>query len=140
MAKIRAAVQVGPERLEIREFERPKIGPDEGILRVQACGICGTDLEQYSGRARLASYPFIPGHEPVGIIDEIGEPAAERWGVQAGDRVAVEPLVACGSCKPCASGARTLCSHSMSYGFTPVSEAVGRLRGIHGSASPNGPA
>jgi threonine dehydrogenase-like Zn-dependent dehydrogenase len=116
--KIRAAVQVGPKRIELREFDRPKIGPDEGILRVEACGICGTDIEQYSGHLKLANYPFIPGHEPLGIIDEIGERAALRWGVNVGDRVAVEPLLACGACEHCLSGSRTTCSQNMSYGFT----------------------
>src|ERR1035441_4895136 len=85
-AKIHAAVQVGPRRIELRDFERPKISPDEGILRVEACGICGTDIELYSGHLKVANYPFIPGHEPLGIIDEIGERAARRWGVKVGDR------------------------------------------------------
>jgi len=125
VSKIRAAVQVGPRRIEMQEFERPQIGPDEGILRVEACGICGTDVEQYSGRAKLTAYPFIPGHEPLGVIDEIGARAAQKWGVKVGDRVAVEPLLACGSCEPCLAGLRTLCPQQMSYGFTPLSVAPG---------------
>jgi threonine dehydrogenase-like Zn-dependent dehydrogenase len=124
-ARIRAVVQVGPKRLELREFEHPIIDPDEGLLRVEACGICGTDVELYTGHAKLASYPFIPGHEPAGVIDEVGERAAQRWGVKVGDRVAVEPLLTCGSCKQCLSGLRTLCSKQMSYGFTSTSASPG---------------
>src|ERR1700758_2895324 len=90
---VRAAVQTGPLAYEIRSFERPRIGPDEGLLRVEACGVCGSDVEQYRGHlVRPGMFPLIPGHEPLGIIEEVGERAAERWGVSVGDRVAVEIL------------------------------------------------
>lgn len=111
-------VQTGPRRLELQEFERPKVLPDTAILRIEACGICGTDIEQYHGNSEIGEYPFIPGHEPLGIIDEIGAAAAKRWGVSVGDRVAVEPLIACGACSACLSGERTACMSEMNYGFT----------------------
>ena len=64
------------------------VGDDDGLVRVEACGLCGTDHEQYTGE--LASgFAFVPGHETVGIIETIGPRAAQRWGVAAGDRVAV---------------------------------------------------
>ena len=70
------------------------IGPDDGLLRIEANGICGSDVE--STRATCsAARPVVPGHEPLGIIEEIGERAAERWGVSLGDRVALEILVPC---------------------------------------------
>jgi threonine dehydrogenase-like Zn-dependent dehydrogenase len=116
---IHAMVATAPGKLELREFPRPAIGPDEAILRVQACGICGTDIAQFQGK--LTRYPFIPGHEPVGVIDEIGEQAAARWRVGPGDRVAIEGLLACGSCINCLAGARTACLAAFSYGFTPLS-------------------
>jgi threonine dehydrogenase-like Zn-dependent dehydrogenase len=119
-AKVRAVVAVAPGRLELQEFSRPRIGPDEGILRVEACGICGTDTELYSGKIKVAEFPFILGHEPLGVIDEIGDRAAARWGVQVGDRVAVEPLISCGECEACIAGMRTACANWMSYGFTPT--------------------
>jgi threonine dehydrogenase-like Zn-dependent dehydrogenase len=56
------------------------------------------------------TYPIIPGHEPLGIIDEIGEKAARRWGVAPGDRVAVEPLMPCGTCAMCLGGYYTSCT------------------------------
>ena len=73
MAKVRAAVQVDDHRIEIEEFEIPKIGPDAGLLRVEACGMCGSDVEQYDGAFRQLGlrYPVIPGHEPVGYIEEV---------------------------------------------------------------------
>ena len=119
----RAVVQVDRQKFEVHEFERPPIGPDEGILRLELCGICGSDIEQYDGRfddIGWTSGPTIPGHEPLGIIDEIGERAAERWGVVPGDRVAVEPLIPCGTCEACRAADRTRCDgwgRMYSYGL-----------------------
>ena len=87
------------------------IGPDDGLLRVEAYGICGSDVEQYRGNMGQQQQPFVPGHEPLGIIEEIGERAAERWGVQPGDRVAVEILVPCRSCQLCLTGRYQSCRH-----------------------------
>jgi threonine dehydrogenase-like Zn-dependent dehydrogenase len=107
----------------MQEFPWPDAGQDGGVLRVEACGICGSDVEQYRGnleRLGMVSYPFIPGHEPLGEIVELGPVAAERWGVQVGDRVAVEPVIACGHCEACQRGMRTVCrgrGGMMSYGF-----------------------
>jgi threonine dehydrogenase-like Zn-dependent dehydrogenase len=116
--RINAAVQTADETLEMHEFPRPTVGPDDAVLRVEACGICGTDIEQFHGAFRFAGYPVIPGHEPLGVIDEIGERAAARWGVAPGDRVAVEPVISCGSCRACLAGSRTLCPQHHDYGMT----------------------
>ena len=106
--------------LEMREFPLPDIGDDDALLRVEACGICGSDYEQYEG-ALPVQFPVIPGHEPVGRIAEIGARAAERWGVREGDRVCVETLVGCGACPECVAGKPRLCSgrpgRINSYGY-----------------------
>lgn len=116
----RAVVQTAARTLEMRELPLPDIGPDDGLLRVEACGICGSDYEQYAG-ALPVRYPVIPGHEPVGRIAEIGENAARRWDVAAGDRVCVEALVPCGNCRECLAGTPRLCTGRpggiASYGF-----------------------
>lgn len=127
MATTRAMVQTAPKRLEPREFETPEIGADDALLRVEACGICGTDYELYDGAFPALKLPLIPGHEPVGIIERIGTVAAQRWGVREGDRVAVEPKVACGCCRYCLSGSHRLCGApgSTSYGVTPLEMAPG---------------
>ena len=105
MAKARAVVQVGDRKFEIQQFDLPRIGIDDALMRVEACGICGSDVDQYDGKLNgLLSLPMIPGHEPVGIIEEIGADAARRWGLQAGDRVAVEPTRGCGHCRACKRG------------------------------------
>src|SRR3989442_9825425 len=89
---VRAAVLVRPKTIELREFARPAIGADDALLRIEACGICGSDYEQYEGAAPqhedYTQYPVIPGHEPLGVIEEIGAQARQRWGVAEGDRVA----------------------------------------------------
>ena len=108
MAIARAIVQDGPRRLRSAEFPLPDIGSEDALLRVEACGICGTDYEQYAGTFP-APFPLIPGHEPVGVIEEIGEVAAKRWGVMRGERVAVEALLPCGHCPDCVAGRYGLC-------------------------------
>jgi threonine dehydrogenase-like Zn-dependent dehydrogenase len=107
---VRAAVQTGPRQIELREFPRPAIGADDGLLRVERCGICGSDVEQYRGQLG-GRYPSIPGHEPLGVIEDIGDRAAQRWGVQPGDRVAVEILIPCRSCDLCLTGQYMACRH-----------------------------
>jgi 2-desacetyl-2-hydroxyethyl bacteriochlorophyllide A dehydrogenase len=123
----RAIVQTAPRALEMRELPLPEIGPDDALLRVEACGICGSDYEQYEG-ALPAKYPVIPGHEPVGRIEGISDVAAERWGVRKGDRVCVEALAPCGNCHQCKSGSTHLCSGRggiASYGFLSVDDPPG---------------
>ncbi|MFT4306672.1 MAG: alcohol dehydrogenase catalytic domain-containing protein [Microbacterium sp.] len=106
---VRAAVQTAPRTIEIREFPRPRTGADDALLRVEANGVCGSDVEIYRGHLGGGGGAFIPGHEPMGIIEEIGEKAAERWGVGVGDRVALEVIVPCRACADCLSGAYQAC-------------------------------
>lgn len=124
---VQALVLTEPRRLEARTFERPRLGDDDALLRVEACGLCGTDHEQYTG-ALPAGAPFVPGHEAVGLIDAIGPAAAERWGVEAGDRVAVEVFQSCRTCGACTAGLYRRCErHGLRdmYGFIPADRAPG---------------
>jgi threonine dehydrogenase-like Zn-dependent dehydrogenase len=107
-----AAVLLGDKQLELQEFPRPQVNDNDALLRVEACGICGSDIEQFHGDLKSLgiTYPIIPGHEPLGVIDEIGDIAARRWGVSTGDRVAVEPLMPCGTCPLCLGGFYTSCT------------------------------
>ena len=108
-----AAVLVGPMQIELQTFPRPAIDADSALLRVEANGICGTDVHW---RADPTDIPRVIGHEVVGRLAEVGERAAARWGVQAGDRVAIEAGISCGSCADCRSGHGQTCSASRSYG------------------------
>jgi alcohol dehydrogenase len=123
----RAKVLRTPHGLESSRFDRPPVGDNDGWLRIEACGLCGTDHEQWSGHIR-AAYPYIPGHEIVGVIEEIGDAAARRWGVAAGDRVAVEVFLSCRACDACRAGQYRRCArHGVRhfYGFISTEEAPG---------------
>ena len=124
---MRAAVLVKPRTIELREFPRPAIGPDAALLRIEACGICGSDYEQYEGATPphedYTPYPVIPGHEPLGLIEEIGARARQRWGVREGDRVAVRSGYGCGRCAACGRFETRACrSRGGTYGYTDVSK------------------
>jgi alcohol dehydrogenase len=126
-ATARAMVLEGARRLVPREMPVPEIGDDDAVLRVEACGLCGTDHEQYSGML-LGGFAFVPGHEVVGVLEQIGAGAAERWEVKSGDRVAVEVFQACGDCEPCRAGAYRHCrNHGLGdmYGFIPADRPPG---------------
>lgn len=103
-----ALVLHSPRQLSGRDFPLPSVGADDAVLRVEACGLCGTDHEQYTGRMKVG-FAFVPGHETVGTIEEIGPVASERWGVTAGDRVAVEVFQSCRTCDACRSGLYRRC-------------------------------
>jgi alcohol dehydrogenase len=116
-----------PRRLRTRELPIPAVGDDDGLLRVEACGLCGTDHEQYTGHLP-ADFAFVPGHETVGVIERIGDAAARRWGVAAGDRVAVEVFQSCRACDACRVGAYQRCErHGLGdmYGYIPVDRPPG---------------
>ena len=124
---VRAAVLEAPRRLTVRTMERPEIGQDDALLRVEACGLCGTDHEQYTG-VLFGGFSFVPGHEVVGTLEAIGPHAAKRWGVAAGDRVAVEVFQSCRECGPCRMGEYRRCErHGLRdmYGFVPVDRPPG---------------
>jgi alcohol dehydrogenase len=117
-----ALVLSGPRSLERRSFWLPETGDDDGLLRVEACGLCGTDHEQYSGDIR-APFAFIPGHEVVGTVERAGSKAQACWGVKAGDRVAAEVFLSCRECDACRSGSYRRCRRngtSTMVGFVDV--------------------
>lgn len=108
-----AAVLVAPRVFEMREFALPEIPDDAALLKIEACGICGSDIH---GSQRLPDGPKILGHENVGQIARIGRAAARRWGVTEGDRVALEEYVPCGACKWC---------RSRDFRFCPQTDVAG---------------
>ena len=107
---MKAAFLTGVRTIEIREVPAPKIVRDDDVLvRSKAVGVCGSDLHYYLsdrvGGDRV-SYPFIPGHECAGLVEEVGR-AVTR--VKPGDSVVIEPAVSCGSCDQCRTGRPHTC-------------------------------
>lgn len=121
MKRCVAAVACEPLRMELREFPLPPVGEEDGLLRVEATGICGTDWLFYRGGWPSLSFPLILGHETVGRIERIGREAARRWGVKEGDRVVIEEPFPCGRCWICRSVNYHLCPRGGRYGAIPIS-------------------
>ncbi len=119
-----AMALTAPGKLEKISLPLPAIDGSSALLRIEACGICGTDCEQFASGMNLPM-PHIPGHEPLGIIENIGDELARRWNVDVGDRVAVESLMSCHQCKRCLSGQYHLCPSRRIYSTIPVSESHG---------------
>lgn len=107
--KNRAAVLTHLKTIEFSDFPMPEVKPDEILLKLEAVGVCGSDVHFYNhGRIGdfVVEYPYILGHECAGTIAEIG---ANVTGLKIGDRVAIEPGVPCGHCEMCRSGHYNLC-------------------------------
>jgi threonine dehydrogenase-like Zn-dependent dehydrogenase len=123
---MRATVFHGVGDIRVEEVPRPTPGPGEALLRVTLTTICGTDLHIVRGE-----YPVRPGliigHEPVGVIEELGPGVT---GYEVGDRVLVGAITPCGQCRACLSGQHSQCGHGDGY------EAIGGWRfgnTIHGA-------
>jgi len=123
-SKSLAMVQTDIRKLQPQELPIPDIDGDTALLRLEACGICGSDYEQFEGALRTPM-PVIPGHEPLGVIEKIGDRAAQRWGVDVGDRVAVETMLSCRFCPQCLRGDYHLCRKRRMYSYIPTSQAPG---------------
>src|SRR5689334_15926227 len=118
MSRMRALVFRAANDIQVEEVERPRAGVGEAVVRITLTTICGTDLHILRGE-----YPVRPGlvigHEPVGVIEELG-PGVTGYAV--GDRVLVGAITPCGQCRACLSGNLSQCGHGDGY------EAIGGWR------------
>src|SRR3954453_16399055 len=123
---MQAVVCHGPRDYRLEEGPRPAPGRGEVLVRVEAVGICASDLKCYQGatkfwgddtRPAYVDTPVVPGHEFTGIVTELDEAAARRWGIAAGDRVVSEQIVPCRQCRYCLSGDYHMCLPHNIYGF-----------------------
>lgn len=96
-----------PGRFQLGEAPTPRPAEGEALVRIQRIGVCGTDLHAFRGRQPFFSYPRVLGHELSGEIVEIG---SNDRGLSTGDRVAIEPYLACGVCRPCRTGRYNCCA------------------------------
>ena len=115
-ATMRAAVFSGPGRLEILERPVPHVdSPSDVVLDVEACGICGSDLQILNDPPRHpAKVGVVLGHEFVGVIADAGSDATD---LHVGDRVVVAPNVSCGACSACRRGRRNHCERFTTLGI-----------------------
>jgi 2-desacetyl-2-hydroxyethyl bacteriochlorophyllide A dehydrogenase len=115
---MRAAVFHGPGDIRVDQVPRPRPGPGEALIRVTLTTICGTDVHILKGE-----YPVQPGlivgHEPVGVIEELGPGVV---GYEIGERVLVGAITPCGQCHACLAGKLSQCGHGAGY------EAIGGWR------------
>jgi L-iditol 2-dehydrogenase len=107
MAMMKAAVCEARETIVIKQVPRPTPGAGEVLVRVKATGLCGSDVDGYTGHHPMIKWPIILGHECSGVIAELG-PGVTGWAV--GDEVAVEPFFTCKRCPACQSGRYNLCA------------------------------
>lgn len=113
---VQAAVAVEAGKMEMRRFPRPAIGSRDLLMRVELCGICGSDQHLFRGNWGTP-FPLILGHEFVGTVAEVGEEASARHRVSVGDRVAVEMYVPCRECYWCRRGYYNLCEMDLTEGW-----------------------
>jgi len=118
---MRAVIIDAPGIIRVDNVPDPTPRPDEVLVRVGACGICGTDLHIIDGDSPLARYPIIPGHEFAGEVVAVGSDVAQRYGkenITVGSRIAVEPNLYCGYCDSCRTGHENLCLNYAALGVT----------------------
>lgn len=112
---MKAAVYYGKEDIRVSEVAEPGIRDDEVKVRVEYCGVCGTDLHIFHGEGGSTDVipPLIPGHEYSGVVTEVGTKVTE---IKVGDRVSVDPNDMCEHCYFCKSGVKHFCPNNGAYG------------------------
>lgn len=109
-----ALVYRGPRQLALETFDKPEPKSGEAVLRVEAVGICGSELEGYLGHSSIRKPPLVMGHEFCGIIDKLHSDVS---GFNIGDKVIVNPLISCGTCDRCLIGKGNICRNRQIVGI-----------------------
>jgi len=122
---VKAAFLTGLRQMEIRDTPEPQLkGPHDVRLRIDAVGVCGSDVHYYTaGRigSDVVKFPFIMGHECAGTVKEVG---TEVRGLHPGQRVAIDPLISCGQCDQCRAGRAHTCRNQRFLGLPGQSEGA----------------
>ncbi|MEU6803476.1 zinc-dependent alcohol dehydrogenase [Streptomyces neyagawaensis] len=116
---MRAFVLTGPGAYEVREVPSPVAGPGEAVVDVERVGVCGTDVEFFTGEMAYlhqghAAYPMRPGHEWCGRVTEVGDGVDPGW---IGRRVMGDTMLGCGGCRRCLRGRRHVCEARQEVGI-----------------------
>ena len=110
---MKAAVLEGINQLTVKEVPKPRITPDEVLLKVDSCGICGSDLRIITGGNSRVKYPHVIGHEIAATVAAVG---AKTAGFKIGDRVSLSADIPCGECKWCKAGLSNHCKDNIAFG------------------------
>jgi L-gulonate 5-dehydrogenase len=111
---MKALYIVEPFKMELRYMPAPKIqAPDEVLVKVMIAGICGSDMHNFLGESSGIAYPLVAGHE---MAAEVVESGAEVKGLEVGDHVIMDPVIACGHCYPCSIGRGNVCENLKARG------------------------
>ena len=113
---MKALLLTAPSKLEFVDFPTPAVGDDEVLVRIRACGICGSDIHGWDGSTGRRHPPLIMGHEASGEIVNTGR-RVDRW--RAGDRVTFDSTISCGQCRFCRTGQINLCENRRVVGVSP---------------------
>jgi len=120
--KMKAQVFYEPLKMEYEEVDIPQIGVDEVLVKVRACGICGSDIAYYWGMSPLETKdgkgPLVLGHEISGEIVEIGDLPGQLGLFEVGDRVGIDPVQYCNACEVCKQGRVNLCENKSVLGVS----------------------
>lgn len=121
---MKALVYEGVETLGVREVPNPTVGQGQSLVRIEASGICGSDMHAYLGHDDRRPAPLILGHEAAGVIE---------GGARDGERVTINPLVSCGTCPACQTGRDNLCPDRMIISMPPREGAFAQYVAMQGS-------
>ncbi len=103
------------KKLDIVDLPTPEVGPDDLLVQVKACGICGSDIHGWDGSSGRRIPPLVMGHEAAGIVSQVGENVTA---FRAGDRVTFDSTVSCGRCGSCRRGSINLCENRQVLGVS----------------------
>jgi L-iditol 2-dehydrogenase len=135
---MRAAFMTATNEVEVRrDAAEPLLDPRGALLRVEACGICGTDARTFFNGDPKAPPPWQLGHEPVGTLTEVGPGADLPHGVARGGRVFLGSILTCGTCRWCREGFQNLCEHHLLYGYDPFPGAYAEVAAVPPIATKN---
>jgi len=112
---MRALLLSGYKTLSVVEMPTPEIGDDDVLVRVRACGICGSDIHGYDGSTGRRIPPLVMGHEAAGVIERVGRGVQ---GFEPGERVSFDSTVSCGTCHFCRRGQINLCDNRTVLGVS----------------------
>ena len=110
---MKAAIMDTPGTLRVAVVPDPEINEKEVLIKVDSCGICGSDVKIYQGKWTIP-FPRVLGHEFSGVVVEVG---SQVTGLQQGDRVAVDPNEACGECDYCRHERPHFCPNMIDHGI-----------------------